>query len=121
MSEKTIPNWSIFGTRVVSIELQQYDEGDSVIYNSMLTFFLDDGTEIDETDDPDNGMFITTVTKFASENPYICALRTAESLVNLYPISNDVHVFNDEGDIIAEFTLDEAEDSLNNQTKPVLH
>lgn len=120
MSKKTIPNWTVFGTHMVSIELQQYDDGDSVIYNSMLTFCLDDGSEVDESSKPEDVLYLTTVTKFASENPYICALRTAENLINLYPISNTVHVFKD-GDIVAEFTLNEAEDSLHNQTKPVLH
>ena len=43
-----IPNWTIFGTHIVAVEIHQFtDEDDTVVYQLALTIFLDDSTPLE--------------------------------------------------------------------------
>ena len=40
-----IPNWGVFGNRIVLIEAHEFIDGDDTLFEAALTFILDDGEE----------------------------------------------------------------------------
>ena len=100
---ETITNWTMFGVQSVSIGVYRYDVDDQDHYNAGITFFLDDGQE------EDGDKVITTFTDIWLDDLYECAYEAASCLSKLYSIADTFFVFDEDCEIIAEHTLDEAE------------
>lgn len=62
-SDGTIPNWGVFGNRIVLIEAHEFIDGDDRLFEAALTFILDDGEGEAKPDIEDNtGITIFTGT-----------------------------------------------------------
>jgi hypothetical protein len=107
--EATIPNWTIFGTRSVAIEVHKFvGEGDDV-YRPALTFMLDNGEDVDENDIVEKGQFVTIYVDGIYDSAEEAIIETAKSIMNLFEnISNSVTVIEDDGSAGAfEYSLDQ--------------
>lgn len=103
----TIPNWTHFGVEHTIIELVEHhnpEDHDDVIYNGFVTIFLIDG----EREKKGLEKVISLNTAIFEEDRYDAALRCATLSLDLFGrVSRNVYVFNDEGDMIDEFEIDE--------------
>lgn len=110
----TIPNWTHFGVEHTIIELIEHhnpDDYDEVVYNGFVTIFLIDG----EREKKGLEKVISLNTAIFEEDRYEAALQCASLSLDLFGrVSRNVYVFNDEGDIIDEFEIDE-EDFIDNE------
>jgi hypothetical protein len=103
--EKTIPNWTIFGTHLVSLEIHQFAGDKEKVFQLAVTIFLDDSTPFEK--DSDKQLTITIYTdKTATvldDLIYDGAIWAGQVFQN---IGNTVFVIDEDGNIAKQIELD---------------
>lgn len=100
-----IPNWSMFGSRKISIQLLEVEFEGKKLYNGAFSIYLDDSSK---EDDIENGKFITIVTDVFVADAGECALVIANTMGSLFQdIGANVLVFDSSGSQIDELNLNE--------------
>lgn len=103
-----IPNWSMFGTRNVVINIFENVINGEFLYSGALLFWLNDGKA--EGDEGFEEKTVTIFTDVVLDDPKKCALIVAEYASNLFQeLSSLVYVFNEESEVIMEFDLNDEE------------
>ena len=100
-----IPNWTIFGTHIVALEIHQFtDEDDTVVYQLALTIFLDDSTPLET--EREKQKVITIYTDKTGPNlgdlVHDAAVWAGQVFAN---IGDKVYVIDEEGEVSNEITL----------------
>lgn len=105
IDDETIPNWMFPGTNHMLIDMEKItftkEDKTQVIYNPMITFFLDHGQE-------SGHQVITLITDVLHECPKTAASMASESLSGLFDYDNiwhEVTIYED-GKEIGSFELD---------------
>jgi hypothetical protein len=100
--EEQIQNWTMFGSKNVLIELHKYNNTEGEIYNSCLSFWLDDNDESSEKN-------ISIITDIWNECPHCCIVQTANNIRNMFNnIADSVIVIDSEGLCLdEEYSLNE--------------
>lgn len=100
-TETTIPNWTMFGAKAVSIEVSKQMIDNHLLYNPQLSFFLHDGSDSDEQ------RVVTIFTDVYSDDLNSAIMQCVYHVDGLFDsISNTVFVF-DGDDVEQEIKLDE--------------
>ena len=100
-----IPSWCMFGTHSVSIDAHKVELEDETIYQVSLTFMLDDGEEVSE--DPDQQKVITIFTDRFVEDIEDELREAVRDIANVFDgILRQVHVFNQEGEVLESIDLE---------------
>jgi hypothetical protein len=115
IDDETIPNWMFHGTNHMLIDIEKItftkDDETHVIYNPMITFFLDHGQE-------SGHQVVTIITNVLHECPKTAASMASESLSGLFNYDNiwhEVTIYED-GKEISSFELDEDDEEYDEPT-----
>ncbi len=113
----TIPNWTIFGTHIVSAEIHQFKGDDNKkVYQLALTFFLDDSTPLEKDEAKQKVVTIYTDKQslVLDDLVYDAAIWLGQSFKN---ISNSVFVIAEDGSIAKQIELDVFMPKASKQSK----
>lgn len=119
MTEKKdipIPNWSMFGAKTISIEVLKQSIDNVIVYNPMVTFFLDNGSEKDEE------QVVAIFTDIYEEDPEdalkICAFGMGMMFES---ISNRAFIITLDGEVEREVDLTQLLNTEEHNVPKTLH
>lgn len=104
IKEEHLSNWTMFGSKTVLIELYKHTNGaGETVYNSALSFWLDDGVE-------NSDKHISIFTDIWNECPHCCVVQTASNIRVIFDnIADAVITIDDDGKVLndEEYSLTE--------------
>lgn len=100
----TIPNWTMFGAKRISINLFEKEIEGNILYTSALLIWLDDGLPEEEYEEKTVTLFTDVVTDDPKKSGMILGEYASSIFDN---IDSVVYVFNGDNDIIDQFDLNE--------------
>lgn len=100
----TIPNWTMFGAKRISINLFEKEIEGNILYTSALLIWLDDGIPEEEYEEKTVTLFTDVVTDDPKKSGMILGEYASSIFDN---IDSMVYVFNEDNDIIDQFDLNE--------------